>query len=226
MNNHVDTERRDTKAHSDMSAVEQEHRHGTDSTEAGGKPRPLSSVVTFSHTHPNAPQSPRPTHSHMPHRYLERPHTHNYQITPRLPGLPHTRHPHTCASFKHRASARSPSIQAHGSRSCTQLIPCLLLRPPSFPPSQGWSKSGTKAQRPLLPFPPALPPLPPGVQPLCPPAAEPERESRQSGRDTGAVAARGTGCRTHRSGPGESSSCGAPGRGRHQVSARNIRGGT
>lgn len=39
----------------------------------------------------------------------------------------------------------------------TQSMP-RLLTPPSFPPSQGWSKNGTKAQRPLLPFSPS--PLP------------------------------------------------------------------
>lgn len=66
--------------------------------------------------------------------------------------------------------------------SCTPSIPCLVLPSPSFPPFQGWSQSGTKAQCPLLPSPS---PLPSGVQRLCPPTAEPERQSEQSGRDIG-----------------------------------------
>lgn len=90
----------------------------------------------------------------------------------------HTKIPsHLCLSQGH-----SQSNPGTWTWSCTPSIPCLVLPSPSFPPFQGWSQSGTKAQCPLLPSPS---PLPSGVQRLCPPTAEPERQSEQSGRDIG-----------------------------------------
>ena len=124
----------------------------------------------LSHICPSATRSPHP-HA-LPHAHtsaLEHLHAH----TP----------PHIRVSVRGTTSARSPCLgtwipELH-SRSYTY---SRLL--PSLPP-----RACPREQKPSVPSSPssvALPsPIPPptGVHPLCPPAAEPERESRQSGRD-------------------------------------------
>lgn len=100
--------------------------------------------------------------------------------------------PHTCASFRGHSYCQLSPFQAHGFQSCTRSQSYLL--PLSLP-----SRVGLKAeQKPSVPSsPPPSSPLPSGVQPLCPPAAaEPEQQSRQSGKDIGAQAAKGAGRRT------------------------------
>ena len=162
-----------TKSHNDMSAVKQEHRHCT-VTEAGGKPRPLSCAGAFLVT-----SAPMPHGHHIPM------HSHTHIQVP----WNTCTHTHTLTSTYHSRAQPAPDHpqSGHMDPRVAQSILHLLPAPP-FSPSQGWSKSTTKAQCPLLPFPlnsplPPTPPSPTSVHPLCPPAAEPERESRQSGRD-------------------------------------------
>ena len=169
-----------TKSHKDTSAIKLEHRHCA-VTEAGGKPRPLSCAVTFLVTSAPVPHGhhiPMHSHTHIQVPWNTCTHTHALTSVYQSGAQPVPDHP------------QSGHMDLRVAQSILHLLPA-----PPFSPSQGLSKSRTKAQCPLLPFPLSSPlptPPPTGVHPLCPPAAEPEQESRQSGRD---IAPRLPGCR-------------------------------
>lgn len=167
------------------------------------------------------PQSPRP-HA-LPHARtgtLERLHAHTHTLTSMYhsgaqpaPGHPQSRHtdPRCTHSQSHAYSWVLPSPPPRADPRVEQK-PCV---PSSPSPLTLLSPS---------PLTPPHPPTPVSVHPLCPPAVEPERESRQSGRDIAPRLSGVQGGRTNRSGQCTSSSCREPGRGHGQVSARYIWG--
>lgn len=142
MNNHTEMQRQGyamrMKPHKDTSAVRLEHRHCT-VTEAGGKPRPLSCAVTFLVT-----SAPMPHGHHIPM------HSHTHIQVPWNTCM----HTHPLTSVYHSGTQPAPDHpqSGHMDPRVAQSILHLLPAPP-FSASQGWSKSRTKAQYPLLPFP-------------------------------------------------------------------------
>lgn len=155
MNNHTEMQRqghamritRYTKSHKDTSAVKLEHRHCA-VTEAGGKPRPPGCAVTFLVT-----SAPMPHGHHIPM------HSHTHIQVP----WNTCTHTHPLTSMDHSGAQPAPDHpqSGHMDPRVAQSILHLLPAPP-FSPSQGWSKSRTKAQCPLLPFPLSSPlPTPP-----------------------------------------------------------------
>lgn len=143
------------QSHNDMSAISR-NRYDT-----GRKPRLLSHAVTClvtpaaaqSHAHPNATQLPSPKHFHtltqVPWNTCMLTTTRLHTISPGQ-ALPDTHTPsHLCII---QGAQLLPAQPIPGTW-IPELYSQSILPPPSFPPFQGWSKSGTKAQCPLLPSP-------------------------------------------------------------------------
>ena len=154
--------------------------------------------------------------------------TYSYSITPgpvpqshsqthiQVPGTPASTYALTSRYHSGAQPAPVTPIQAHASQGRSQSHTYSRLFPP--PSSQGWSKSRTKAQRPLLPF-PLNSPLPTRL------ASSPFvllQLSLSPGRVAGTLSPGcwSTGSSTDRSGQQGSSSCRVPGRGHGQVRAK------
>lgn len=154
--------------------------------------------------------------------------TYSYSITPgpvpqshsqthiQVPGTPASTYALT--SRYHSGAQPAPVTPDSGTRIPGSLTIPHLLSPLPSPSSQGWSKSRTKAQRPLLPF-PLNSPLPTRL------ASSPFvllQLSLSPGRVAGTLSPGcwSTGSSTDRSGQQGSSSCRVPGRGHGQVRAK------